>query len=84
MTGKQILQPVEVTEFVRPVMWGPTGNYALSVEWNDGHSIIYPYRQICALIEEEEKKEKDEKNKREIITFLVITISMTPLRYLEL
>ena len=64
MTGKQILQPEDVTEYVRPVMWGPTGNYALSVEWNDGHSSLYPYQHIRALIEEEEKKRKGRKKQK--------------------
>ena len=64
-------------------MWGLTGNYSLSVEWNDGHSSLYPYQHIRALIEEEEKK-KRKKNRREIITLSVITIPMMALRYLEL
>jgi len=60
MTGKQILIATDVSEDVAPLKMGPTGNYALSVDWSDGHRSLYPYRQIRSLLEakQEAKKEK--------------------------
>ena len=37
MTGRQILVKSEVSELTRPRKMYPTGNYALSVDWSDGH-----------------------------------------------
>jgi len=54
LTGRQLLAPDSVPESVRPRAMGPTGNYALSVDWEDGHRSLYPYRQIAALLDEEE------------------------------
>jgi len=62
MSGKQILDPGDVDEMIRPVMWGPTGNYALSIEWSDGHSSLYPYKKIRTLIEEQKVKDLKEAN----------------------
>jgi DUF971 family protein/cellulose biosynthesis protein BcsQ len=50
MTGRQILKPSDVKESVKPLRMSSTGNYALSVDWNDGHRSLYPYRQIKALL----------------------------------
>jgi len=59
LTGRQILVPSDIPESVRPINMAPTGNYALSVDWSDGHKSLYPYRQINALIDsKEEVKEK--------------------------
>jgi Mrp family chromosome partitioning ATPase/DUF971 family protein len=52
MTGRQILIPSTISETIYPRKMYPTGNYALSVDWSDGHRSLYPYRQIKALIEE--------------------------------
>ena len=51
LTGRQILQPSDVPDSVRPLNIQPVGNYALSVDWSDGHKSLYPYRQILSLIE---------------------------------
>lgn len=51
LTGRQILQPSDVSDDVRPLNIQPVGNYALSVDWSDGHKSLYPYRQILSLIE---------------------------------
>ncbi len=51
LSGKQILQPEDVPDSVKPLNMAPTGNYALSVDWSDGHKSLYPYRQIKTLLE---------------------------------
>mmetsp|Transcript_17945 Transcript_17945/g.41063 ORF Transcript_17945/g.41063 Transcript_17945/m.41063 type:complete len:376 (+) Transcript_17945:49-1176(+) len=43
LTGKPLLDPSTVPEGVKPVDFGPVGNYALSVDWSDGHRSLYPY-----------------------------------------
>ncbi|EED88934.1 predicted protein, partial [Thalassiosira pseudonana CCMP1335] len=49
LTGKQILNPASISESVKPLNMSPTGNYALSVDWSDGHRSLYPYRQIRSM-----------------------------------
>mmetsp|Transcript_10289 Transcript_10289/g.24663 ORF Transcript_10289/g.24663 Transcript_10289/m.24663 type:complete len:573 (+) Transcript_10289:169-1887(+) len=56
MTGRQILQPADIPESVKPLKMAPTGNYALSVDWSDGHRSLYPYRQIRSLLEEQKQE----------------------------
>ena len=55
MTGKQILKAADVSEGVRPMSMSATGNYALSVNWSDGHKSLYPYKQIRALVDGDRK-----------------------------
>ena len=50
MTGKQILDPASIPESIKPQDMSPTGNYALSIDWSDGHRSLYPYRQIKSMI----------------------------------
>jgi len=57
MTGKQILNPESVPESIQPLSMSPTGNYALSVDWSDGHKSLYPYRQIRSIIVAKKEKE---------------------------
>merc|ERR1719343_1198329 len=62
MTGRQILQPSDVPDDIKPLRMASTGNYALSVDWSDGHRSLFPYRQIRKLVygddyEEETPKE---------------------------
>lgn len=52
LTGRQILIASSVPDSVKPINMASTGNYALSVDWSDGHRSLYPYRQIRALMEE--------------------------------
>lgn len=62
MTGRQILVPSSVPETIKPTKMASTGNYALSVDWSGGHRSLYPYRQIRALMQEnQDTKEKAEK-----------------------
>lgn len=54
LTGKQILKPSDVPDSIKPIRMSGTGNYALSVDWSDGHRSLFPYRQIRALIEQDD------------------------------
>ena len=49
MTGRQLLNKDTISEKVKPREMVPYGNYALSVNWSDGHRSLYPYKQIKAL-----------------------------------
>ena len=53
MTGRQILVATDIQEAIKPMKMTSTGNYALSVDWSDGHRSLYPYRQIQSLLEEQ-------------------------------
>lgn len=55
MTGRQILVAHQVLDSISPTKMSPTGNYALSVNWSDGHRSLYPYRQIRSLMQEKTK-----------------------------
>jgi Mrp family chromosome partitioning ATPase/DUF971 family protein len=57
LTGRQILIPTSVPESVQPMRMSPTGNYALSVDWSDGHRSLYPYRQVKALLHEKRRRQ---------------------------
>jgi MinD-like ATPase involved in chromosome partitioning or flagellar assembly len=49
-SGRQILKPEDILDSVIPASMNPTGNYALSVDWSDGHKSLYPYKQIRSLL----------------------------------
>jgi Mrp family chromosome partitioning ATPase/DUF971 family protein len=59
MTGRQILVPSNVPETVKPTKMSPTGNYALSVDWSDGHRSLYPYRLIRSMIQEKQQAKEE-------------------------
>lgn len=42
-SGKPLLDPASVSEDIVPSDFAPIGNYAVSVQWSDGHSSLYPY-----------------------------------------
>lgn len=46
MTGKQILQPGDVEDDVRPDSIERLGNYAVTISWSDGHSSVFPFTTI--------------------------------------
>jgi Mrp family chromosome partitioning ATPase/DUF971 family protein len=50
LTGKQILNPQSISDSIQPISMTPTGNYALSVDWSDGHRSLYPYRQLRSML----------------------------------
>lgn len=59
LTGRQILIASAVSDSIKPIRMNPTGNYALSVDWSDGHRSLYPYRQIRSMLQVKEvPKEK--------------------------
>jgi DUF971 family protein len=43
MTGRPLLDPASVSETVKPLNFAPIGNYAVAVDWSDGHKSLYPY-----------------------------------------
>jgi DUF971 family protein len=46
MTGRQILVKSTIPESIKPKRIYNTGNYAVSVDWSDGHRSLYPYRKV--------------------------------------
>jgi DUF971 family protein len=37
MTGRKLLDPATIPDDIRPVGFEPVGNYAIKIEWSDGH-----------------------------------------------
>ena len=68
LSGRQILQPEDVPDSVMPINMVPTGNYALSVDWSDGHRSLYPYRQIKSLLLEKNEGQKESRNEKEAVS----------------
>jgi len=68
MTGKQILKPEDISDSVKPINMTPTGNYALSVDWSDGHRSLYPYRQIRSLLQEKKEDKAAESTAKEAVS----------------
>lgn len=51
MTGEQLIKPEDIRKDLKPESITPLGNYAINVEWNDGHNAgIYTYTLIAALV----------------------------------
>ena len=50
MTHAPILDPASVPEDIHALKIGAIGNYAITVEWSDGHNTgFFPYKTIRAL-----------------------------------
>ena len=50
LTGEQILKPQSIKSDIAPTKISTLGNYAIGIDWNDGHSSgIYPYKSIKEL-----------------------------------
>jgi DUF971 family protein len=46
-TGRKILDPATIPEDIRPVQISAVGNYAIQIEWSDGHSTgIYTWQTL--------------------------------------
>jgi ATP-binding protein involved in chromosome partitioning len=49
MSGQPLLDPAKIPESIRAKQIGLVGQYAMSVEWSDGHSTgIYNFRDLRA------------------------------------
>mmetsp|Transcript_1254 Transcript_1254/g.3190 ORF Transcript_1254/g.3190 Transcript_1254/m.3190 type:complete len:601 (+) Transcript_1254:120-1922(+) len=62
LTGRQILRASDVPDTIKPLRMSGTGNYALSVDWSDGHRSLFPYRQIRSLIGQGDDDDESPKN----------------------
>ncbi len=51
ITGEQILQQDDVEDSIIPNDIKPMGNYAVSINWSDGHSSIFPYELLNELVQ---------------------------------
>jgi Mrp family chromosome partitioning ATPase/DUF971 family protein len=47
-TGKQLLDPASIQEDIYPLQMMNVGNYALAVDWSDGHQSIMPWERFLS------------------------------------
>jgi Mrp family chromosome partitioning ATPase/DUF971 family protein len=59
LTGRQILMPFMIPDNVKPINMAPTGNYAVSIDWSDGHRSLYPYRQLRSLVQAQQQQQAE-------------------------
>jgi DUF971 family protein/MinD-like ATPase involved in chromosome partitioning or flagellar assembly len=58
-SGRQLLKPEDVAENVYPLRMQPMGNYAIAIQWSDGHSSsIYPYETLLEMSETKPAEKK--------------------------
>ena len=48
-TNEPLIKPEDIPEDIHPLSMNPVGNYALGINWSDGHSSLYPYDYILEL-----------------------------------
>lgn len=48
-TGEALVDEKDIPENIHPLSMNPVGNYALGINWSDGHSSLYPYEQLYDL-----------------------------------
>tara|TARA_Y100001970_G_scaffold262933_1_gene347804 strand:- start:419 stop:1744 length:1326 start_codon:yes stop_codon:yes gene_type:complete len=48
-TGKPLIKPSDIPDDIYPVSMNPVGNYALGINWSDGHASLFPYETILSL-----------------------------------
>jgi len=46
MTHVKRLRDEDVSEDILALKISPMGNYAVTIEWSDGHSSIFPYERL--------------------------------------
>lgn len=49
MTGRPLLDPTTVREDVRPKKIEKVGNYAVQIDWSDGHESLYPFARLVEM-----------------------------------
>ena len=47
-TGKALVKESDIPDDIVPVGMSPIGNYAVGINWSDGHSSIYPYEGLSS------------------------------------
>ncbi|RAP31637.1 chromosome partitioning protein [Candidatus Marinamargulisbacteria bacterium SCGC AG-343-D04] len=45
-TNDLLIKPEDISDDIHPLSMNPVGNYALGINWSDGHSSLYPYEQL--------------------------------------
>ena len=50
-TDELLIDPATVPDDIYPLSMNPVGNYALGVNWSDGHASLYPYDQLLDLVQ---------------------------------
>ena len=48
-TGKPLIKPSDIADDIYPISMNPVGNYALGINWSDGHASLFPYETILSL-----------------------------------
>ncbi len=65
LTGRHLLIQTMVSESIYPIRMYPTGNYALSVDWSDGHRSLYPYKQIRSILQEKQEQQQKKNQQKQ-------------------